>query len=269
MIKTKQAFYIFIFSLSLLTGCVSLRKQLPQVALPGPEVIVQAPPVLRIHEIVIDPGHGGKDPGARGITGLQEKDVVLDIAKRLKQILQDKGLKVMMTRETDDFISLQQRTEIVSQSKADLFVSIHANSSPAKNVSGVEVFSLKDLGYVEKNETQRKANCELMFETLAMKQGSKDLKIILEDMLYSHKQAQSLIVARNAAHGISQEVRAQNRGYKTSHFYVLRNTLIPAVLVEVGFLSHPREEKLLRTASYRQRIAEGLATGILEYNDKD
>ena len=102
-----------------------------------------------------------------------------------------------------------------------------------------------------------------------MKQRNQDLKDILEDMLYAHKQAQSLIVAKNVAWNVSQEAHAENRGYKNSRFYVLRNTLIPAILVEVGFVSHPREEKLLRSASYRQRIAEGLSRGILQFNDKD
>ena len=234
-----------------------------------PVVTPAVPSLVKVHEIILDAGHGGKDPGALAPVGLREKDVVLDIAQRLAEILKDRGVKVIMTRANDVFISLQSRTEIASQSKADLFLSIHANSSPTHSVAGVEVFSLKDLGYVEKNEVQRKTNSELMFQTLAMKQGSRDLENILEDLLYSHKQAQSLSLAKTLSETVSQEANTENRGSKTSHFYVLRNTLIPAVLVEIGFLTHPREGKLLQTSAYRQKIAEGLARGILLYDSQN
>ena len=255
----------FFITLSLfLQGCIT-KPRTPLLPIVTPAL----PSLVRVHEIILDAGHGGKDPGAIGPMGLLEKDVVLDIAQRLAEIFKDRGVKVILTRESDVFISLQSRTEMASQSQADLFVSIHANSSPIRSVAGVEVFSLKDLGYVEKNEVQRKTNYELMFETLAMKQGSKDLENILEDLLYSHKQAQSLSLAKTLSETVSQEANTENRGFKTSHFYVLRNTLIPAVLVEIGFLTHPREEKLLQTSAYRQKIAEGLARGILLYDSQN
>ena len=222
-------------------------------------------PSLAIREVIIDPGHGGKDPGAVGVSGAQEKDIVLDIAKRLKKILENRGLRVIMTRETDVFISLQERTEIASRSKADLFISIHANSSLVQTVYGIEVFSLKGLSSLEQNEAQREMNHQILFKSLTMKRHNENLEKILADMLYSYKQAESHELADHAAEKISRFVKTKNRGMKYARFYVLRNTLIPAVLVEVGFLSNTREERLLANGLYRQKVADGLAKSILEY----
>ena len=221
----------------------------------------------KLREVVIDAGHGGKDPGAIGVAGMQEKTVVLDVAQRLEKLLEAAGVKVTMTRKDDTFISLQERTEIASRSRADLFVSIHANSSPARGVHGVEAYCLKDLGTLEKNEAQRQANHKLMFKNLAMKKGSLSLEDIIEDMLYTHKQSVSPVLAENLVDGVAQTAKAQDRGEKQSRFFVLRNTLIPAVLVEIGFVTNPKEGRLLKTDDYRQRIAEGLAKGILGYGD--
>ena len=228
----------------------------------------RGPRVFRkLREVVIDAGHGGKDPGAIGVTGMQEKTVVLDVARRLKKLLEAAGVKVTMTRQDDTFISLAERTAIASRSKAELFFSIHANASPVRGVHGAEVYCLKDLGTLEKNEAQRQANHKLMFKNLAMKKGSLSLEDIIEDMLYTHKQSVSPVLAENLVDGVAQTAKAQDRGEKQSRFFVLRNTLIPAVLVEIGFVTNPKEGRLLKTDDYRQRIAEGLAKGILGYGD--
>lgn len=219
----------------------------------------------RLREVVIDAGHGGKDPGAIGTTGLQEKTVVLDVAQRLKKLLEAAKIKVIMTRDDDAFIPLQERTIIASKTRADLFVSIHANSSPVRSVHGVEVYSLGDLGTMEKNEAQRQENHAVLFKSLSMKKGSLNLEDIVSDMLYSHKQSVSPGLAADLAIIVSQTAKTQDRGDRQSRFFVLRNTLIPAVLVEIGFLTNSREERLLKTGEYRQKIAEGLAKGILGY----
>lgn len=219
----------------------------------------------RVHGIIVDAGHGGKDPGATGRSGLREKEVVLDIAKRLKRALQRDGLKVTMTRERDEFIELGERTQIASRSQGELFISIHANSSPARSVQGLEVFLLRDLGALEKNEVQRRENHRLLFNHLAMENDSGDLENIIADMLYTHKQKESRDLAVHLSTMTAKLARIKNRGVKQSRFFVLRNTLMPAVLVEVGFLSNPKEEQLLKTATYRQRIAEALAKSIVDY----
>jgi len=219
----------------------------------------------KISKVVIDAGHGGKDPGATGRTGLKEKIVVLDIARRLKKILENQGIEVVMTRSKDKFITLQQRTEIASSSKSDLFVSVHANSSPARSVYGIEIYTLKQLGFLEKNEEQRKENYRKMYGSLSMNKKDKELQSIVTDMMDTNKQAESLELASRVANKMVRILKTKNRGLKKSRFFVLRNTIVPAVLVEVGFLSNPKEEKLLKTKAYRQKVANGLARGILEY----
>ncbi len=239
------------------------RKLMEKIAKESREI--KEYPIKKIREIIIDAGHGGKDPGAIGSAGTEEKEIVLDVAKRLKRMLEDYGIKVKMTRSTDEFISLQERTEIASRSKADFFVSIHANSSPERSAQGIEVFALRDLGYLEKDEAQRRGNHRLLFNQLAMKKYHADLEEILSDLLYHCKQEESPLLANCVVEGTSQYAKIKNRGLKNARFYVLRNTLIPSVLVEVGFLSNPQEEKLLKTSLHRQKIALGLAKSILEY----
>ena len=184
---------------------------------------------------------------------------------RLKKILQNKGIKVKMTRARDEFISLQKRTEIASRSKADLFVSIHANSSPIRSVHGFEVYTAKYLGFKERNAQQRKINQRLMFSHLSMKRGASGVGKIVSDMLYVNKQAKAEILAKQLAKKTAKRIKTKNRGEKKSQFYVVKNTLIPAILIEVGFLSNPKESKLLQTSTYRQRVARGIAESILEY----
>ena len=225
-------------------------------------------PPLRVkikRRVVIDPGHGGRDPGAIGKSGTYEKDVVLDVAKRLEKILRKKGFEVIMTRSTDEFITLQKRTEIASSKRADIFVSVHANSSLARRAQGIEVFSLRPLSRSERNESQRQANQDRMFRSLKMKRDSHQAKNIVSDMLYVYKQAESDLLASTVARELSRTVSSKNRGIKHSRFYVLRNTLVPAVLVEVGFLSNLKEERMLKKKDHRQRIASGISRGVLEY----
>ena len=215
-------------------------------------------------KIIVDAGHGGKDPGTTGRFGTREKDVALDIARRLRDDLQRSGFAVQMTRDRDEFISLEQRTEIASNSDADLFVSVHANSSPSRNVQGVEVYTLRTLEYSEKKEEQRQKNHRLLFNHLAMEQ-TPSVNEILTDMLFNNKCAESPRLASYASRSICREAKADSRGVKRAGFFVLRNTLIPAILVEVGFLSNVGEERLLKTDEYRQKIADGLASSIVTY----
>lgn len=226
---------------------------------------VTAQPRQGVREIIIDPGHGGKDPGAIGKSGLQEKNVVLDISKRLYKELKARGFKVSLTRDDDTFISLQNRTEIASQTNADLFISIHANSNTTRSVYGLEIYTLKNLDVLEKNEAQRNENHNRLFKELNMDSSNPDVAIIISDMLYSHKQEESELLAPYIAKSTSRYINARNRGAKTARFFVLRNTLIPAVLVEVGYISNPKEENLLSTGEYRQKIALGIAKSIVEF----
>ena len=222
---------------------------------------------VRIKDIIIDAGHGGKDPGAIGRTGIKEKDVVLDISMRLYKELKARGYNVHLTRKDDTFISLAKRTEIASNLNADLFISVHANANTTRSVHGLEIYTLKDLDALEMNEAQRKDNHRLLFNNLEMDRKNNNLNRIVADLLYTHKQTESTRLAPFMADNTSKYIRARNRGMKKARFFVLRNTLIPAVLVEVGYLTNPREERLLMNNQYRHKIAQGIVKSITEYID--
>jgi N-acetylmuramoyl-L-alanine amidase len=216
-------------------------------------------------KIIIDAGHGGKDPGAIGFNGAQEKGIVLDISKRLKKILSGKGYKITMTRDRDEFISLQERTAIASRANVDLFISVHANSSPVRSVQGLEVYIAEDMSLKDRDEDQRKINHTLLFKELAIKKGSTDVEKIVADMMYTHKQQEANKLAGDLATQTVKSLKTKNRGVKSSRFFVVRNTLVPAILVEVGFLTNPKEAGLLEDGVYRQKIAQALSESIEDY----
>ncbi len=219
---------------------------------------------LKVRTVVIDAGHGGKDPGAEGHSGVKEKEVVLDIAKDLKMLLEEAGLKVIMTRSSDKFISLPERTEIASKSDADLFVSIHANSNPAKKTEGMEVYYVKTNNKKDLDEEQRDRNEKIFARKLNLK-FSPVLTDIIGDMMYAFKTAESSKLARTIVDQGSRHVGTPNRGARSCRFFVVRNTLMPAVLVEVGFLTNRQEERKLNTSAYRRKIAEAVARSVIDY----
>jgi len=221
--------------------------------------------IKKFREIVVDAGHGGKDPGAIGKGGLREKEVVLDIAKGLTENLEKAGMKVIMTRTKDEFISLEDRTKIASASNADLFVSVHANSSRSRSAHGLEVFYLRELDYSKKQDEIFQKNFEERLTKFSMDKDSAALKDILMDMMTQYKKGESKHLAEHVSASAPERINAKNRGIKSSGFFVLRNTLIPAILVEVGFLTNADEEALLRDSAYRKKVAEGLTKSVLDY----
>jgi N-acetylmuramoyl-L-alanine amidase len=218
-------------------------------------------------EILIDAGHGGKDPGARGLSNTIEKDIVFDIARRLKDNLTRHGFKVTMTRESDEFISLQRRTEIATGSKADLFVSIHANSTKSHKIKGLEVFYSRGLEQ-DTDLTQRQSNEKMFLRRLNMNNDSVVVGKIVKDMMYAQKQRESVTVADAMITKTSSMVDTPDRGSRSSGFFVVKNTLIPAILFEVGYLSNPAEAKLLATDEYRQKVADAIAESIAQYSNE-
>jgi N-acetylmuramoyl-L-alanine amidase len=173
-----------------------------------------------------------------------------------------------MTRQSDVFLTLQERTELASHGKTDLFVSIHANSNPSRNVQGLEVYMAPDLSEEDKKEDQRRENMRLMAQHLDMKKTDMNLQKIVADMLYTQKQMQSSALARKVLYGVCTYAGVKNRGVKEARFFVVRNTLIPAILIETGYLTNPREERLLTSKLYRQKLAQGIARSILSYVEK-
>lgn len=219
---------------------------------------------LKIRTIVIDAGHGGKDPGA-SYGRLKEKDVALDIAKKVRDLLsRDKDLKIYMTRSKDTFIPLEERTAIANKYKADLFISIHANAARNKKVSGVETYVF--------NVTNDRAALEVAaLENQATTKSISDLQGILKDILKYSKLEESLLLAGSVQKSLVKKVklsRVQNKGVKQAPFYVLVGATMPSILIETGFLSNVGDAKKLSTSSYRKQIAEGIYQGLRDYIEK-
>ncbi len=224
---------------------------------------------LKIARIAIDAGHGGKDPGAIGKSGLKEKNITLDVARRLSVLVKERlGCEVIMTRDRDVFIDLEQRPFIAKAKGADLFVSIHVNANRKKRARGIETYiqSLK--------ASDRDAMATAAFENAtSMKtlgQLGNELDRIVKDLYMDDKQEESLQLAHAVQASLVSSVKPVkgymvNLGVKRAFFYVLVKTNIPSILAEVGFISNPEEEKLLKQEGYRQKIAEALFQGIKKY----
>jgi N-acetylmuramoyl-L-alanine amidase len=219
----------------------------------------------RVHTVVIDAGHGGKDRGTISWS-LDEKDIVLDVVRRLRTLLEGAGIKVVMTRTTDDFISLPERTIIASRSGADLFVSVHVNFNRDRSVSGLLVYYLDSMNKKDLSEVQRKVNEHIFLQSLKAS-DTRTLQAILTDMLATVKTEGSSRLAKLIVKEARQEpgVKVRSDGLRLCRFFVVRNTLIPAVLVETGFLSNRQEYDKLASSVYRQKMADIIARGILDY----
>jgi N-acetylmuramoyl-L-alanine amidase len=219
---------------------------------------------LKLGRVVIDPGHGGKDIGTHGPSGLYEKDVVLDVARRLGALIEDRlGSEVIYTRSEDTFIPLEARTRMANERKADLFLSIHANSSPLRTAAGVEMYYL--------NFTTSKAAMDVAARENAGSSSSiYDLKGLLEKIALRDKIDESREFATRLQSSLSTletkgNAGAKNRGLKKAPFIVLIGASMPSVLAEIGFLTNAGDEALLRKPEHRQRIADALYKGIASY----
>ncbi len=214
--------------------------------------------------IVIDPGHGGKDPGAIGKRGLREKDVTLRIARMLKERLQKKTkAKIVMTRNKDVYIPLEQRTAIANSNEADLFISIHVNASPRRGASGIETYILNITNDAEARRVAARENA-------ISQKALSDLEFILMDLIKSAKGHDSARMATMVHASMIKRLqkkyrRVKSNGVKGAPFYVLVGTRMPSILVEASFISNAREERRLRSSKYLRELVEGLSTGVKEY----
>lgn len=224
--------------------------------------------VAQIKRIVIDPGHGGKDPGAVGPKGLLEKDVVLAVGQKLGQILEKEyNMEVIFTRDKDVYMPLEERTAIANSNKADLFISIHANASRRKAARGIETYILN---WTTDEESMRVAARENNLSLAKMKEVQSELQMILNDLERDNKKGESMKLAYNVQNLIiSSLIQDYNRvidlGVKQALFYVLVRAEMPSVLVEISFISNREEEKLLSQKKYRDKIAEAIAKGVGAY----
>jgi N-acetylmuramoyl-L-alanine amidase len=220
----------------------------------------------RFDTVVVDPGHGGDDQGARGPHGLLEKNVVLDVAGRVAARLRQAGLRVVLTRDSDRFVGLEQRTSIANDARADLFVSIHANASEARAARGIETYfvSLE----ASDDAARRLAEQENQSFSPAGKAAPADgdpLFAILGDMIATEHLVESQEFARLALDQLLARDGAVSRGIKQAPFVVLMGVQMPAALVEIGFITNAREEQSLGQAAERERIAADLARAVLEF----
>jgi N-acetylmuramoyl-L-alanine amidase len=231
----------------------------PTSAQPKPQA-----PEPAVRTIVIDPGHGGEDLGARGPAGTLEKDVALSIARRARaELVNARGLSVFLTRDRDAEMSLDERTATANNYKADLFISIHANASRARGARGSEVYFLAY--QASDDESRRIAQAEGSAERLGRGAEGSDLALILWDMAQAEHLEESSALASHLQEELAVVTESEGRGVKQAPFRVLVGATMPAVLVEVAFISNPEEEKLLASEAYQGRVASALARGIERY----
>lgn len=222
-------------------------------------------------KIVIDAGHGGHDPGAVGPRKVFEKDVVLDIALRLKKILTADPLnEVYLTRDKDVFIPLEERTAIANRKNADLFVSIHANSSLNKQARGIETYLLNWTDDEEAMKVAARENRISLKKMMAMNKQMDIVDVIKSDLMRENKRDESVKLANYIQKSLVSNLdrnynSISDHGVKQALFYVLFGAKMPSVLVEVSFISNPDEENRLSQDSYRQEIAKSIATGLNKY----
>jgi N-acetylmuramoyl-L-alanine amidase len=220
---------------------------------------------LKIGRIVIDPGHGGHDTGTIGPTGLMEKDLCLDVALRLGKIVQQRlpGAEVVYTRADDTFIPLEERTRIANEAKADLFISIHANSSRDHGARGVETYYLNLKGSPEAMEVAARENA-------TAQEGIHDLEDVVKKIARSEKIDESREFAADIQESLARRIQknykvVKDRGVRKAPFVVLIGADMPSILTEISFLSNPADELLLKKPEHRQRVAEGLYQGVASY----
>lgn len=215
----------------------------PNTNLKPPPTLNKLPPqqnyfAKQSFSVLLDPGHGGHDIGARGRKGFDENDINLDITKRVRDKLINRGIKVSMTRTQDQYVTLWKRIALANTANSNLFVSIHTNAAKSKTVNGAEIFY-----YGGANKSQNGAN-------------------------YKQNLSKSYRFAKLVQWHLSKDVKIKSRGVKSARYFVLKNARVPAILIEVGFITHAWEGNKLFTPSYRNEIAQAIVESILDYKGR-
>ena len=234
----------------------------PGLGLPLPTPPQPAQPRAKSFKtIVIDPGHGGKDPGARGQRGTEEKDITLKVALKLRKLLSKQpGVRVLMTRDRDEFVELEDRAKFANEREADLFVSIHVNSHPQRSVKGIEIYHFGEA------KDQRALEVAARENGTPLNSTGVGWEYLVADLLTAKKIEASLELAWIAKEAMVTNLNGHyslvDHGVKTAPFYVLRFTSMPSILAEVAYISNSAEEDLLRTTRFTTRVAEALMEGV-------
>lgn len=234
------------------------------------EKIPILPETINLEALVIDPGHGGTDPGAISVNGEKEKDLTLKIAKRVTKYLKKKfpTLNVVFTRSRDEYVELQKRAEIanyaVKKNRNTIFVSLHCNSTknPQTSPTGFEIYYLAQTYDIE----AKRENVIMQHQLIDLRQD-KNVSSIQTGMMSSLVQRRSVVLAKSIEKELQHSLKSRlaSRGVKKSNFHVLRGSVIPAVLIEMGFMSHPEDVKMLGEKNVQLKLAEGIAEGIKNY----
>ncbi|MHB8879077.1 MAG: N-acetylmuramoyl-L-alanine amidase family protein, partial [Myxococcaceae bacterium] len=218
---------------------------------------------LKVRRVVIDAGHGGHDSGAVGQKGTLEKDVTLQVATRLAARLTEAGLEVVLTRDDDTFVRLEDRARHANEVHGDLFISVHCNSAPGHKLRGIETYTL--------NTSADRYSIRLAArENASSEKGISDLQFILADLATKANTEESSRLAVKVQEGLVGALRVKHKevrdlGTKEALFYVLLGAKMPAILVETSFLSHPEEEKLLASPAYQEELAAAIAAGVQDF----
>jgi N-acetylmuramoyl-L-alanine amidase len=245
------------------------RSDSADSSVPGVPVSSPSPPPAEaeLRTVVIDPGHGGEEVGAKGPGGTLEKDVTLAIGRKLRSmIVNNLGLQVFLTREGDDEVALDQRTAIANNYKADLFISIHANASRAHGAKGSEVYFLSY--QASDDEGRRMAQVEGEAIPRSAAAPGSDLALILWDMAQAEHLEESSTLASRVQEELAVVTGSQGRGVKQAPFRVLVGAAMPAVLVEVSFISNPDEEKLLTSDAFQTKVASAVLRGVARFEQE-
>lgn len=222
----------------------------------------------RFDVVVLDAGHGGQDEGAVGPSGLREKNLVLDVTRRLARRLVEAGLHVVLTRRDDRFLSLEERTNVANDARADLFLSIHANASTSRSPRGIETyFASLDSTDEDARRVAERENTALGAK--APTAGADDpLAAILGDLIETEHLQESSEFAKLAEDGLAAAAGERSRGVKQAPFVVLMGVRMPSTLVEIGFVTHPGEEEQLRRADRKDAIAAALARAVVAFGER-
>ncbi len=223
------------------------------------------PPADRFDTVVIDAGHGGEDQGARGAQGLLEKDLVLDVARRLAGALRARGVRVVLTRDDDRFVSLEERTSVANDARGDLFVSVHANAARSQAPRGAETFfAALEASDAAAGEVAAREN-EALVAAASPGVGADPFLALLGDLIATEHLSESSDFARLAQGRLAGTDGAGSRGVKQAPFVVLLGVQMPSALVEIGFLTNPEDERRLASSARRERIGTTLAEAVLEF----
>lgn len=225
------------------------------------------PPPPKKKVVVIDPGHGGKDPGALGRGGIKEKDVTLSVAKTLKRVLDKTNrYKVVLTRNSDCYLKLPKRVDIARKAKADLFISLHADSHPRSDTRGLSVYTLSKVASDKEAEKLAiKENKADLIDSVDLNTESPDVANILIDLMKRETMNLSRKTANHFISRLRKRVLLLRNPIRSANFAVLRTADLPAVLIEMGYISNRQDEKLLTTSWHQAKLCEGIREGIDSY----